>query len=589
MSSSVENPVGIEPATIEGSAIALFLEELRESRPIDESIEMLFERVERAKQEWEATVDALRELICLVDDQGRILRANRTVEMWNLSAVTDVRGRDLHELIHPDCISPFCYLNRLARRTLDRASERDSVEFEIYDPILRRHLLVRTQPMPKHKRVAWNATAVVMLDISDRKRAEDAVRRHTEHLRVLNEIGEAILAACSPDTIAHVSLSRLRKLIPFRQARVTLVQPDSGQWRVLAADVNGETHLKPGQLLPADAFSGNQERWPGRHFVIQDLATLSDLTPIEQQLAHEGVHAYISIPMFAQDEFIGALSLASDRPAAFDQEHVGVAYQVADLLAIAIRQTRLYENLSRANTELHAALQAKEQMSQNVSHDLRCPLSVISGYIDLLAGAELGPLTGQQAEAIRIVRQQADHMLSMITQLLTLQTIEAKTLRKEPIELADWLRQVVQPWEVRMAQSGIRLGLEIPADKMWSLVDAQLLAQVVENLLDNAIKFSPAGGVVKVHLRAIDAQKAVIAVADEGAGISASKLRQIFQRFYQAEEQAAQHSMGKGIGLALCQAVVEAHEGEIWAESRGEGQGSTFLFTLPIAGAAPER
>jgi signal transduction histidine kinase len=111
--------------------------------------------------------------------------------------------------------------------------------------------------------------------------------------------------------------------------------------------------------------------------------------------------------------------------------------------------------------------------------------------------------------------------------------------------------------------------------------DPELLRQVIVNLLDNAVKFSPRGGTVRIRARAKDGQ-AILAVSDEGIGIAPGKLPRLFERFYQADGSATRHYGGMGIGLALCRAIVQAHGGRIWAESRGADQGSTFYIALPL-------
>lgn len=545
-----------------------------------DSLQAAFHKVERAKQEWEATVDSLPELICLIDDHGRVLRANRTVETWGLGQVVDVKDRELHDLVHPGCASPACYLKWFMQQYFTQVDERRPANVETFDTILQRYLLVRAQPMPAHKHIASSTSAIVIHDVTQRKQAEEVLRRHAEEMEMMNQIEEAVLAACSPDAIAQAALLRVRRLIPFHQARVTLLKPETGQWFVLAAESNGRTHLKPGQTFPVEVFDGSEQRQPDQEITVDDLTKLSDLSAVEQQLLQDQIRSYISIPLSAEGDFIGMFSLASQRIAAFEHEHIRIAQQLADLLAIAIRQARLNHQLKHTNVELRTALEAKEQMIQNMSHELRSPLGLISGYTDLMAGGELGPLTPDQTRAVRIVRQQTDHLLYMMSRLLILQTIDSASLRKEPLDLGGWLHQITLPWQLRADQAGVQIRLDVPPSGPVVMTDPDLLAHVVENLLDNAIKFSPDGGQVSIRIRP-EPVRVVVAISDEGIGISPDKLSRVFERFYQADGGSQRRFNGMGIGLALCQAVVEAHGGQIWAESRGQNQGATFYFALP--------
>ncbi|OIO95477.1 MAG: hypothetical protein AUK03_05390 [Anaerolineae bacterium CG2_30_64_16] len=247
---------------------------------------------------------------------------------------------------------------------------------------------------------------------------------------------------------------------------------------------------------------------------------------------------------------------------------------------------RAEEKLREANLQLQAALSAKNEMIQNVSHELRTPLTTISGYVELLGEAALGPVTAEQAQALEVMSRQAKQLYFMVNRLLTLQTIDARGLQKSEVEPGLLLHQAVEAWQARTAAAGIRFDLEVAPDIPVVEVDVDLLNQVFDNLLDNAVKFSPAGGVVRV--RAWAAQSGVpegcrvlISVADSGIGISADKVEQVFERFYQADGSTTRRFGGAGIGLALCRKIVAAHGGRIWAESDGERQGSTFYVALP--------
>ncbi|MEA3341608.1 MAG: PAS domain-containing protein, partial [Chloroflexota bacterium] len=137
--------------------------------------------VERAKQEWEATADALPQLVCLLDDQKRILRVNRTVERWEMAQVTDVKGQNIHELFHPGCTDPDCYLDTFWHQAWEELARGRSAECEARDEILKRHLHVQVQPIAtttdKLRETAASYAAVVVHDITARKRIEKQLRQ----------------------------------------------------------------------------------------------------------------------------------------------------------------------------------------------------------------------------------------------------------------------------------------------------------------------------------------------------------------------------------------------------------------------------
>ncbi len=243
---------------------------------------------------------------------------------------------------------------------------------------------------------------------------------------------------------------------------------------------------------------------------------------------------------------------------------------------------RMEGKLREANLQLQAALSAKDEMIANVSHELRTPLTLINGYVQLLRGAVLGPLTAEQERAVQVMHRQGERLAFMIDRLLMLQSISPNVLQRVTLDLDLWLQQTVQPWEVRVAGTGIELRLEVSSPLPPLQADPNFLGHVVENLLDNAVKFSPNGGVVQVRAWA-ERDQVIIAVSDQGIGIPPDKVGRVFERFYQVDGSISRRFGGMGIGLALCKAIVAAHGGRIWAESVGEGRGSTFYVALPLA------
>jgi PAS domain S-box-containing protein len=153
-----------------------------ERKRAEEAFRDVMKQVERAKQEWESTADSLPDLVCLVDDQGRIIRTNRTVETWNLGRVVDMRGREFHELVHSGCANDSCYLNSFWKQAWEGALQGQPAEHEAYDEILERYVLVRVHPWKYWKKGEAGATVVVVRDITKRKQAEEALKEYTERL-----------------------------------------------------------------------------------------------------------------------------------------------------------------------------------------------------------------------------------------------------------------------------------------------------------------------------------------------------------------------------------------------------------------------
>ncbi|MGW8181802.1 MAG: PAS domain-containing protein, partial [bacterium] len=256
------------------------------------SLEKTFQQVERVKQEWESTIDSLPELVCLVDSRGQVIRANRTVERWNLGQVFSVNGKSFHELLHPQCANQECvlgsfWLNALQKALLDHASE-----LEIDDPILGRYLLVKVRPVVAKKVPAERTVSVVLQDITERKMLEKGLESYTGRLEVVNRIGKAILNENVPQDIAEAAVRHMRHLIPFQRARVTLRHPKQDGLLVIDILSNGEIHRCLDQWFPWKAFNNSKDRRLDGFFVLEDLDHATDLSGLEKQLLSEGIHSY---------------------------------------------------------------------------------------------------------------------------------------------------------------------------------------------------------------------------------------------------------------------------------------------------------
>jgi signal transduction histidine kinase len=146
--------------------------DMTERDQVVQALEETLQKVERAKREWEATVDALPDLVCLIDQRGRVLRANRTVEAWNLARVLDVKDRGLHELLHPGCSSRACPLDAFWRQALEALIQGQPVQWESHDDPLRRHVRISAHPVQGRAGEATDTVVVVVRDITEQKRVE---------------------------------------------------------------------------------------------------------------------------------------------------------------------------------------------------------------------------------------------------------------------------------------------------------------------------------------------------------------------------------------------------------------------------------
>jgi signal transduction histidine kinase len=231
--------------------------------------------------------------------------------------------------------------------------------------------------------------------------------------------------------------------------------------------------------------------------------------------------------------------------------------------------------------ELKDRLEAKTRLMQDVAHELKNPMSVIHGYASFLNREDVPP--AEMRKALRAIVANADRVVAMIDQLQEAVRLESSGFPVETrvIEGAALLQEAAESAELEAVRRGVRLRWRSPiGDSLHVVADPKKIAQVLSNLLSNALKFTPEGGVIDAHAQR-DGQFVRFTVIDTGPGIPADELAHLFDRFYQARDNK-QKNKGLGLGLAICKGLVEAHGGRIWVESI-LGAGCGFNFTLPAA------
>lgn len=248
-------------------------------------------------------------------------------------------------------------------------------------------------------------------------------------------------------------------------------------------------------------------------------------------------------------------------------------------------EIRELDNLGTAFNHMAASLlqseQSKNAFIADVTHELRTPLTVIKGTIETLEDGALDDPEGR-GPLLTAMQQETDRLIRLVNDLLILTRADAGTLNLNMhlFDLAELARSRCKLLQVLADQRRIHLGVTTIGGDFQVRGDSDRLAQVLDNLLENAIRFSPDEGTVSVSLQ-YSGEEICCAVTDQGIGIAQQHLTRIFERFYRAEPSRDRKTGGAGLGLAIAQALINAHGGRIWAESE-PGQGTTITFTIPL-------
>jgi signal transduction histidine kinase len=226
----------------------------------------------------------------------------------------------------------------------------------------------------------------------------------------------------------------------------------------------------------------------------------------------------------------------------------------------------------------------KRDLLNTTSHELRTPLTSIIGYAEFLEEEIGGPLVGEQPEYVAQIKKGAARLRRIVDDMLDLARLEVSTFVVAPraIELNAVVQYEISSLRPQALEKGVTLEVDLPAGALTLRADPQSIGQVILNLLNNGVKFTPTGGTVQVTVRP-QGSHVRIEVKDTGIGIAPQHQPFLFDQFYQVDPQAKSAHGGAGLGLAICQSLVKAHHGEMGVESR-LGHGSTFWFTLPVAG-----
>lgn len=415
-------------------------------------------------------------------------------------------------------------------------------------------------------------------------------QRRREEAESLYRAAQAMTTTLDLQEVLERILTELQNVVPYDSASVQLLR--EGKLEIIA----GRGFAQPEAVLGAtiDLMSSEnpnsqvvRTRAP---IILEDAPTIY---PDFRKAPHVcvGIRAWMGIPLLYGDQVIGMLTLDKNEPGFYTREHARVALAFAGQAAIAIKNARLYEQLEEQSAQLAAALQRlrnldqlREQMIQNVGHELRTPLTLIQGYVELLLNGELGPVHPLQHSALQIIYERAQTLAEMIGNLTALRTVRPESMVMVPLSLPEAVDWVVEHYRFRAEGAGIAIVKEVPPGGLPAvLADREHLLLAVSQLVDNAVKFSPQGGTVRIRMWS-EGDWVNLAVQDEGIGIPQEHLPHIFERFYQVDGSTTRRFGGMGIGLALVWEIMEAHRGSVRVESE-VGKGSTFILSFPRAGS----
>lgn len=568
-------------------------------------------RAEEAFRESEARKAAIFEsaLDCIItiNHEGKIVEFNAAAEKTFGYTRAETLGKAMSELIIPPSLRDghrrglAHYLSTgegpvLGKEIEITAMRADGTEFPVELAITR---------------IPLNGPPVFtgyVRDITERKRAEQQARDNLQRVEALRAIEQAIASSLDLQSVLQILLEKIELFLPIATARtVRLLNRETGKFEFVAC-------------RGVDAKEWNASRTGARSWkVIATQSPVAVLNIDADPLTHNreifrkyGLVSYLGIPLIAKGEVLGVLGIYTGREHEFNQEEIDLLTTLANHAAIALHNAQLHEQTKKHAADLEKTNKVKDEFLGVISHELRTPLGVVTGYAGMIKDRLLGEINLQQEQALEKVLTRAADQLAMINDILQTAQIEARVvaLEPQPVDLNEFLDQLKSDYAVRAEKKDVRLLWDYPTDADSINTDRAKLQQILQNLINNALKFTAEGSVTvsarvlsetgnrgngesgnrggevtdsPVHPFSGTARRWVeLRVADTGIGIPAEQMRSIFDKFFQVDSSATRHYGGVGLGLYIVKQFTDLLGGKVEVESE-LGKGSTFTVTIPSA------
>lgn len=417
----------------------------------------------------------------------------------------------------------------------------------------------------------------------------------TNELYILTEVAKALTTPLTLPQLLGAVMERIAEVLdPAEFGVILLWDPSAGLLRPQAVCGSGfpnlpllrQLHLQEDESVIGQVYTRGEAVVLNNSTVLVE--TMGNLQPDNRAIWLQTLgsaslpHSLVAAPLWAGGHKFGVLVLGTvHHGKAFSTHDLPFVQTLADLIALAIDRARL-ELEAQTNREVQQADRLRAEALATLSHELRTPLAAIKGYCTALLLDDIVWPAEKQREFLYLIEAECDNLQTMIKTVLDSSLIDAGQLILEyqPVRLERLAREVAD--EMQRVTECHSLVLDFPAD--FPIIDADpvRLKQVWRNILINAIKYSPNGGLVVIRgeVRPMDV---VVSIADQGVGISPEDLIPLFEKYFRVKSPTGYHIPGTGLGLPVARAIVEAHGGHIWAKSQ-LGAGTIFYFSLPRQG-----
>ena len=422
-------------------------------------------------------------------------------------------------------------------------------------------------------------------DITERKEYEESLSRRNEYLAASSEIGRLVTSTLDLDAIFERSVNLVVERFGYYHAAIFLI--DESGFNAILQEATGSAGQKLKERehsLPVGSRSTVGEATRSGEVVIVNNTALESLHKPNPLLPETKAEA--ALPLRVGSRIIGALDIQSTEIEAFSEDDIAILQLLTDQIAIGIDNARSYNLAQQAVEEMREVDRLKSQFLANMSHELRTPLNSIIGFARVILKGIDGPTTELQQQDLTAIFNSGQHLLGLINDILDLSRIEAgkMELTFDQVNIAELITSVMSTAVGLIKDKPIQLKHEIMDDLPLARADAMRIRQVLINFLSNAAKFTEDGQIiVKAHVEDLAKEQPMIrvSVTDTGPGIALEDQSKLFQPFSQVDASLTRKVGGSGLGLSICQHLIQMHGGQIGLQS-AINQGSTFYFSVPV-------
>jgi PAS domain S-box-containing protein len=540
-------------------------------------------RAEEARLQLAAIVESSEDAIIAKTLDGNITAWNSGAERIYGYSAEEVLGRSITLLNPPDRPNEIPQILAMVKQ--GKGLNRYETE-RIRKDGRRLCVSASVSPIRDHQGNIVGASTIAR-DVTATKKVEEKLRTHASQMETLYTVAQEVGGTLALDEVLQRALNRVVLASGFELAFIHFWNADSerkvsgaGGGSTSSQDAMEVLH-KIGELFEK-RITACKEPW-----LVENAETVPELKAV---YAVGGMSGVAVLPLSANEQFRGTLTLMSPRVHAFIPEESQFLPALAQQIGLALANASLFEATVRMNEHLQEEIEVRRRTEKTLAdftamvvHDLRSPLSNLVSIVESMRTELFGPLTEQQAKWLRKMETNCINLIDHISDFLDFSKIEAGhvELVKKPINLGSLIYENLIEHSIQADKRNIRLNMEVENDLPTVSIDARRLNQVLVNLLSNALKFTPEGGQVEVGARRANTTDVVVWVKDTGVGIPTQEVGEIFEAYRQLSSGKNSHHAGTGLGLAICKKIVEAHGGRIWVNSE-ENKGTIFSFSLPL-------